>query len=212
MSFAAIDVAGGSEASTGRGYTGLDGNVTFRVLPDEYQFPPEILGEADDHITVFCAGRDELQVPLDYPIEVTARDHIVCDNYLLPAEPDVGHDVTSLTISVFECSETDCDQPVEGQLVFVGHGSDQINLTTDANGWARADVSGINTEFIPFSPQLRGDIEREIECWSASGPLAVDTADWASWAVYYTFYPPEGENVSCKIVIQASGEIPATNP
>jgi len=123
-----------------------------------------------------------------------------------------SHDQTSLTLSAYECSAGVCNHPVTGLDIFVGIGSDQISVTTDANGWARADLSGIGTDFIPFSPQLRGDVERQIECWTNAGSLPVDIAGWDSATVYYIVYPPEGENVSCDVLMQGSANTPGEDP
>jgi hypothetical protein len=89
--FAAIDILPGSYALPAHGFTGVDGNVTFRVIADTYEFPPEILGEPVDRISVFCANNDESRVAVAYPVMVMAEDHVVCDLYLLPAAETESH-------------------------------------------------------------------------------------------------------------------------
>jgi len=83
--FAAMDILGSTDAIPAHGFTGVDGNVTFRVIADTYEFPPEILGETEDRISVFCADNGESRTAVAYPVTVIAEDHVVCDLYLLPA-------------------------------------------------------------------------------------------------------------------------------
>jgi hypothetical protein len=213
MSFAAINVAGGSEASTGRGYTGLDGNVTFRVLPDEYQFPPEILGEADDHITVFCAGKDELQDPLEYPVDVVAKDHIVCDLYLLPAALNgrTGSDplksvVASLT--VHSCDTSGCATPVEGfAMRFRTEPSNNVRLVTDANGYAEAAFSYEAAGGVLIVPEFN-DFDRhtpvgqaDISCVSSGVELPRTALESPSANQMFALKTAEVADIDCTILL-----------